>query len=346
MAIDWSDIYSRKVRDAFRIALEDKWLTHAEIVDVLKALLSDGELDGTEINDLMKIANTASTMPARSKSMLRYLGLQAFNNKARGPIGIYTDRQKVAARMILGFLKGHGSPKFPNLDRDQVGIDLLYRVANPNVINQGMANICGPVGFLYSVALDAPANYAKFGMDLFENGKAMLGKIKVEPGKDARDYSPPPPLTHGEWLTAGSLRDSANAFYDYDTVFRDGDTKLTEVVSWMRRAGYSDIKVSDASIGSRPVSEIGIINNLYNQNYRVILLIHSNLLDAKTQADKSSASNHYVVLRSPIHVAGNQVKVAVYTWGTAQWNIPGPGTAMTPAGFAQHLYAYVAGKPF
>ena len=44
MAINWSDIHSRKVRNAFRDALIDKQLTHDEVVDILHTLLKDGEL--------------------------------------------------------------------------------------------------------------------------------------------------------------------------------------------------------------------------------------------------------------------------------------------------------------
>lgn len=346
MAIDWKDIHSRKVRDAFRVALADKELTHDEVVDVIKELLSDGELDGVEINDLQKVAKGSASMPVRSKNMLLYLGQQAFMHKARGPIGIYTDQQKFAAKQLFDFLKRTGASRFPMLDRDQVGIDLLYRVANPNVINQGPATICGPVGFLYSVAFDTPANYAQFGIDLFERGKARLGRYEVAPGHDCRHYLPPFPITHGEWLTGASLRDSANSFFDYDTVLRDGGTKFSEVVRWMKAAGYSDIKASDGRKQSRNTSEIGLINGLYSRGYRVILLIHSMLLNPKKQADKSSEGNHYVVLRSPIEVIGNQVKVAVYTWGVGQWIIPGPNTSMSAGGFAQHWYGYVAGKPF
>src|SRR5262249_62281173 len=74
MAIDWSDIYSRTVKDGFSAALSDKRLTHAEVVDVLFAVLEDGELTGVEMNDLHKIARTSETIPTRSKLMLVTLG--------------------------------------------------------------------------------------------------------------------------------------------------------------------------------------------------------------------------------------------------------------------------------
>lgn len=346
MAINWSDIYSRKVKDAFRLALSDKKLTHEEVVDVVKELLSDGELDGTEINDLQKIAKGSESMPERSKSFLYNLGYEAYLHKSRGPIGIYTSRQKFAAQMIFDFLKGTGSGRFPRLDRDRVGIDLLYRVANPNVINQGNAGLCGPVGFLYSVAFDSPGVYAKYAIDLFERGRAKIGRIEVEPSSDCRNYLPQHPVSQGEWLTAGSLRDSENFLLDYDDVERSGSTRASEIARWMSKAGYTDIRSDDNLFSSRDSSDIQMINGLYNKGYRVILRVNSKVLKPETQSEGSWRGNHFVVLRSPITVTGNEVKVTVYTWGWGQWNIPGPGTKMSPAGFREHWYGYVAAKPF
>ena len=346
MAIDWSDIHSRKVRDAFRVALDDKELTHQEIVEVLRELLKDSELDGTEINDLQKIAKGSGSMPERSRTMLLSLAYEAYLYKSRGPIGIYTDRQKFAAGMILDFMKRTGSGSFPMLDRDRVGLDLLYRVANPNVINQGNAGLCGPVGFLYSVAFDSPVTYAKYAIDLFEKGRAKIGRIEVEPSHDCRHYLPPATVSHGEWLTAGSLRDSENFLLDYDDVERSGSTRASEIARWMSKAGYKDVRSDDNLFSSRDASDIQMINGLYNQGYRVILRVNSKVLKPKEQNEGSWRGNHFVVLRSPITVTGNTVKVTVYTWGWGQWNIPGPGTTMTPAGFREHWYGYVAAKPF
>lgn len=349
MAIDWSDIYSRKVRDAFRVALADKQLTHDEVVEVLRVVLEDGNLSGVEVNDLQKIATTSETMPPRSQHMLLNLGYEVYQNLGYGPIDFSTSRQKYAMEILCDFLKRIGSPRFPKLDRDRVGIDLLLRVANPNIINQRNTGLCGPVGFLYSLAFDSPAAYAKLGIDLFEQGKAKIGKIEVEPGSDCRNYSPQPPMSHGEWLTAGSLRDSENFLLDYDGVdrdwFSDGTTN-NEVAQWFSKAGYTDVRAENNMIASRGASDISLINKLFNEGYRIILRINSKLLNVKKQADSSWRGNHFVVLRSPINVIGQEVKLTVFTWGVGQWNIPGPGTKMSPGGFLEHWYGYIAAKPF
>lgn len=348
MAIDWSDIYSRDVRDAFRVALADKQLSHAEIIEVLRKLLEDGNLSGVEVNDLNKIAKTAETIPERSKQLLLNLAYEVSLNLQYGPIDFSTSRQKYAVKILLDFLERNGSQRFAKLDRNRVGIDLLLRVANPNIINQRMAGLCGPVSFLYSLAFDSPATYAQFGIDLFEKGKARIGRMEIEPSSDCRSYLPPSPMSHGEWLTAGSLRDSENFLLDYDGVDRNfsGGATNGEVSRWFSKAGYTDVQAEDNIVMSRAASDIALVNKLYNDGYRIMLRINSKLLDPKKQGDSSWRGNHFVILRSPIILTGQEVRLTVYTWGSGQWNIPAPNTTMTPAGFLEHWYGYVAAKPF
>jgi hypothetical protein len=350
MAIDWSDIQSRKVRDAFRVALADKQLSHAEVVEVLRKVLEDGNLSGVEVNDLQKIAKTSETMPPRSKQMLMNLGYEVYQILRYGPIDFSTSRQKYAVEILCDFIERIGPQRFPKLDRDRVGIDLLLRVANPNIINQGNAGLCGPVSFLSSLAFDSPAAYAKFGIDLFEKGKAKIGRIEVEPSSDCRNYLPQTPVSQGEWLTAGSLRDSENFLLDYDGVDRNwfsDQTTTSEVARWFSKAGYTDVRAEDNMVMSRASSDIDLINRLYNEGYRIMLRINSKLLKGKEeQADTSYRGNHFVILRSPITVTGQEVKLTVYTWGWGRWNIPAPNTKMSPGGFLEHWYGYVAAKPF
>ncbi len=347
MPINWGEIKSRKIRDAFRVALsDDKHLSHSEVVDVLRSALDDGYLSSEEISDLNKVAKTSETIMPRSKFMLLNLAYEAFRISGYGPINFSTGTQKYAADILCGFLKRMGQPYFPRLDRDLVGIDLLLRVSNPNIINQQNTDLCGPVAFLYSLAFDQPAVYAKFGIDLFEKGKAKIGRFDIEPSFDCRHYLPPPPISHGEWLTAGRLRDSANFFFDYDSVEASGSSTNDELADWFERAGYTDVHNDDNTFMSRGAGDITLINRYYNDGYRVMLRINSKLLYADTQADSSHRGNHFVVLRSPITVVGQTVRLTVYSWGLGQHDIPAPKTQLTPGEFLEHWYGYVAAKSF
>jgi hypothetical protein len=347
MASKWDAIKSRKIRDVLRTALtDDKALSHSEVVEIVRATLADGYLTTDEMGDLNAVAKNSETMMPRSKLMLAYLVMQALGHSSKGPIALATDRQKYAGEIICDFMKRLGQPYFPKLNRDLVGVDLLMRVANPNIINQRSAGVCGEVSLLYSLAFDSPAVYAKFAIELYENGKAKLGRTPVEPGSDCRNSAPPAGIAHGDWLTAASLRDSENWFFDYDEVggFAEG-SELGELARWFERAGYTDVQYANNLIMSRDSGDINRINRLYNSGYRVVLRIHSRLLYADKQAQSSYGGNHIVVLRSPINITGQSVQLTVYTWGKGQYRIP-QGNPLSPSQFLEHWYGYVAAKPF
>jgi hypothetical protein len=347
MAINWNDVKSQSILDAFRVALsDDKHLSHAEVVEVLRSAMNDGELSEQEIDDLQVIANTSETIMDRSKAMLLYLRKAADLVYGYGPINVATGRQKYAADLIFSFMKRMGQNYFPNLDRDQVGIDLLLRVSNPNILNQRSAKICGPMGFLYSIAFDSPAVYAKYAIDLYEKGKAVLGELKIDPSSDCRQYSPPPPMSPADWLTAASLRDSENFWFNYSSVGDDdGSTRLEEMVKWFEKAGYGDVHYESNLFYSLKLNDIDVVNRYYNAGYRIVLRINSKLLYPETQNKKSSKGNHIVILRSPISIVGNTISLKVYTWAEILKPIPAPNTQMSPSGFLEHWYGYVVARP-
>jgi hypothetical protein len=347
MTINWSDVKSQSIRDAFRVALDDHYLSHAEVVEVLRAAMSDGILSEQEIDDLVSVANTSETIMPRSKAMLLYLRKAADRVFGYGTINVSTGRQKAAADIIFDFMKRMGSPYFPKLDRDKVGIDLLLRVSNPNILNQRSAGICGPVAFLYAIAFDSPTAYARYAIDLYEKGKAKFGDLDITPSSDCRQYDPPDPMSPADWLTAASLRDSENFWFNFSSM-DDGDssTSLGEMSKWFERAGYSDIHSENNLFYSLKQSDIDAVNRYYAAGYRIVLRIHSKMLDAATQYDKSSKGNHVVVLRTPITVTGNSISLKVYTWGNILRPIPASNTQMTPSAFLENWYGYIAAKPY
>jgi hypothetical protein len=348
MAINWNDVKSRSIRDAFRVALsDDRHLSHAEVVEVLRSAMNDDYLSEEEIDDLQVIANTSETIMDRSKAMLLYLRKAADLVYGYGPICVATSRQQVAADIIFDFMKRMGQKYFPKLDRDEVGIDLLLRVSNPNILNQRTAGICGPMAFLYSLAFDSPVAYAKYAVELYEKGKATLGDLTIDPSSDCRQYSPPPPMSPADWLTAASLRDSENFWFNYSSIGDDDSgTRLEEMTKWFKKAGYSDVHHENNSFYSLKLSDIHVVNRYYNVGYRVVLRINRKLLDPETQNEKSSKGNHVVILRSPISIAGDTISLKVYTWAEILRPIPAPNTKLSPNGFLEHWYGYVVARPY
>ena len=351
----WDDVKSEKILKAIHVALkDDNKFTHEEVVDVVRAALDDGVLTPDELTDLWVLAENTMTeqMPPRSRAMVRYL-IQAIPKAfgAAGQLTLTTALQRYAAGLIVDFLKRSGRSSFPRLDRDQVGIDLLLRVANPGIMNQDQAGLCGPVGFLYSIASDTPVFYANYVINLYDKGKASIGAIEITPSKACRSYSPPSSMSPADWIAAASLRDSENWLLDVDedangikARFATGASQA-EVEDWFKQSGYKDIKSKNNLVISLDSSDINDVNRYYNEGRRVVLRINAELLDAQTQSDTTHRANHFVVLSSPIVRTPQGVQLTIFTWGQGKFRIP-QGAPLSEKDFLGDLYGYVAGKRF
>ena len=84
-------------------------------------------------------------------------------------------------------------------------------------MNQDTAGLCGPVAFLYGLASNSPATYARYAVDLYEKGNAKIGDI-LAPSTGCRTSSPPCSMSPADWLAAASLRNSDNWWFDVDVV--------------------------------------------------------------------------------------------------------------------------------
>ena len=348
MASKWDGIQSPKILDAVRVALsDDKMFSHREVVDVIRAALDDGILTPGELNDLRIVAEKSETMLARPKTMLLYLIEQTRKLYGTdGQFGLTTMQERYAAEIICGFLKRMGTGYFPKLDRDRVGIDLLFRIGNPEIMNQDTAGLCGPVAFLYGLASNSPRTYAQYAVDLYEKGNARIGDIFVAPSTSCRTYSPPCSMSPADWLAAASLRDSDNWWFDVDDVkvgFSAGST-ISEIEKWFVQSGYSDVESKGNMVSGLDPSDINDLNRYQGEGRRVVLRVNSKMLYAKTQNETTYRGNHVVVLRSPIARTPHGVQLTVFTWAQGEYKIP-QGGALSEKDFLGNLYGYVAGKP-
>ena len=349
MPSKWAGIQSPKILDALRVALsDDKEFSHGEVVDLIRAALDDGILTPGELNDLQIVAENSETMLARAKTMLLYLIEQTRNLYGTdGQFGLTTMQERYAAEIICGFLKRMGTGYFPKLDRDRVGIDLLFRIGNPEIMNQDTLGICGPIAFLYGLASDSPRTYAQYAVDLYDNGKARIGNIVVAPSKGCRTYSPPSSMSPADWLAAASLRDSDNWWFDVDDikVGFSASSSIGDIEKWFVQAGYTDVESKGNLVSGLDPRDINDLNRYQGEGRRVVLRINSKMLYADTQNETTYRGNHVVVLRSPINRTPQGVQLTVFTWAQGEFKVP-QGGALSEKDFLGNLYGYVAGKPF
>jgi len=243
----WGEFQSGSVQRALHQALaDDHYLSQVKVVEILRSTLSNGILSTSELDDLQMVADNSRSIMPRSKTMLDLFVKKAKKNIEKiGPYKLPTSGHIYAANLACDFLRRLGRGHWPNLDRDEVGVGTLMRIAYPSLVDQGGGNLCGPAAMLYNLLRDRPGAYARYAIDLYERGEAKMVDLSIKPGDGVRFHSPPSEKVDPiDWLTAASLRDSENWFYDYDMANNDweGATTPMELAYWFHRAGYSDIK--------------------------------------------------------------------------------------------------------
>jgi hypothetical protein len=364
----WGEFKSGSVQRALYQALTDgPQLTHEKVVDALWSTLSNGTVSTSELDDLEMVAAKSRTIAPRSKALLGLFVERARSTmKAYGPYKLATSRQIDAAEHVCNFLRRVGRGRWPNLDRDRVGVGILMRLAHPRLVDQASASLCGPAAFVFSELQDHPVDYAGLAIDLYEQGTAKLRGLLITPNAAVRQYSPSGEIAPVDWLTMASLRDSENWFFTYDTADRKlaGITIPSKLADWFARAGYSDVR-SDANLATRQrdTDNMDEASRLFSAGYRVCLFIDAQLLETPKLAPPgvlpqyretyNAAENsgsyfmdrHWVVLRSRIDRSGGNVKMTVYTWGDDDRAVPPGGVPLQLESFLVNYYGYVAAKP-
>ncbi|MEP6827018.1 MAG: hypothetical protein ABJA10_02975 [Aestuariivirga sp.] len=358
----WGQFKSSSVQNALRAALADThFLSHVMIVEILRDVISNGIVGSNELADLQMLLDHSNSIMPRSKTMLAKFVKDANENIAK--LGPYRFKASAifAANRVCDFLKLQGKGRWPLLDRDQVGVGILVRLAYPGLLRQGDANLCGPAAMLFTILLDHPAAYAVYAMDLYEHGRAKLGKLLVEPGDSIRKYYDSGKLDAVDWLTMGSLRSSENWFLADGLGDPTGEKRLgeqreglfgattqLEMAWWFDRAGYHDIKQeANLTRHQRDTSNMDEASRLFAAGYRVCLLIDGQLIDTTHQSESGSKwllDRHWIVLRSEIDRSGGDVKMHIFTWGDGNRAVPTSGT-LPLDNFLTNYYGYVAALP-
>lgn len=346
----WDDLKSGSVDRALRKGLAgDRILDHSEVVDIIRSTLSNGIVSSSELHDLSIVASNSRSISPWSKELLEKFVNQVNSTKpVKGPYSLPLEKHRFAAGMVCDFLKRSGWIYFPKLNRNEVGVGMLMRIANPGILKQGGASLCGPAALLFNVAHDNPAQYARFAIDLFEKGRARIGRLLIEPGKDVRNFLPPTAssMHQVDWMTMASIRDSENWVLDYDTYEKAfaGMTLPGELAHWFRLAGYSDVREETNLYFNKGTGTIDDANRLFAKGYVIVMFINAQMLEAKNQTESSNIPNHWVVLRSEIDRTGGKVKLEAFTWGVGKYQIPGVGDQLSVDDFLKNFYGYVAGK--
>jgi hypothetical protein len=95
--------------------------------------------------------------------------------------------------------------------RDVFIKDLDDRRANPRIINQEDANLCGPACFMFSIAREDPDEYGKFVLGLAMRGEGKIGGFTARPPNAPKVNIVSSRIAPVDWVALASVRDDGGA---------------------------------------------------------------------------------------------------------------------------------------
>lgn len=195
--------------------------------------------------------------------------------------------------------------------------------------DQGEASLCGPAVFFYVLLKDDPASYCQVIKDLWNDGRAMIGDLKVIPSKwvcNPKNYTSHSGETRVpaiDWISMASLRDNENIFFDYSSPDQQfsGLTMPEGIAKWAQSMGATVI-YRDMSLFSWSVRKVIELSDYVSPTTHVAVLINHGLI----YGGESGFPSHWIVLEEKLQVVGTskpidqntspdtQVDVELFSW--------------------------------
>ncbi len=230
---------------------------------------------------------------------------------------------------------------FPNIDRHTLYEEVRDRMMNPWMIDQAATSLCGCAVVLYLTAKYRPGMYSEYVINLYETGDAMLGNLRVTPGKDCKNYTPV--ATHGaDWVGLAGLRDSENSIFDYD----EEDDRLAginfprEVHSWFESTGFTIIDHDTDVVGTNNEAALRKAADLKRQGFEVVILLRARWLQA-SQPVIPLVPDHWVVLTSDIDLTGPNPVFTCFSWGNPAFELD----RTSIPNWRDYWFGYIAVQP-
>lgn len=241
--------------------------------------------------------------------------------------------------------------------KERVETSLYSRLKDPYP-NQRSTYLCGPAAFFYCVLNSDKKVYAKIVKDLWEKGEVTVNKLKIKPAidgarsvkgfykviKDANNKQRlSPRISVVDWITMGSLRDSENGVFGYNTAESqnwigdkfNGFTAFTAPVdmeNWLKNIGYK-IVYTERSYNSRVESLIKANSYSMTTHFMIVLTMGA-IVEGQPEIPRFSkfqvrGPSHWIVLTDNIKTKQGQLVtsatphntiVSSYcaTWGSRQ----------------------------
>ena len=275
----------------------------------------------------------------------------------------------IAAQLIATFASGAGAGAFPHVggSRALFAKGIRDRVANPGLIDQGLSSLCGPASFLYCLASKRPDVYARYAIELYEQGQTTVGKLRVAPSSDCRRAAiNPREIDPVDWVTLASLRDSQNTVMDYQSVSDAvaGITLPQHLANWFSSSEQFSQVVNNTNV----VFDKNLSSLLAAEQFRIggsyiCLFVDASILHGKCGV--SFFPNHWIVLTNHVRINGQTttglasrglavdadealasgpLSFEVFTWGQPHRAFNPGNSTVAVSTFLNCFYGYVCAK--
>ena len=241
--------------------------------------------------------------------------------------------------------------------KERVETSLYSRIKDPYP-NQRSTYLCGPAAFFYCVLNSNKKIYAKIVKELWEKGEVKVNNLNIKPSLDGarkvngfykenkgvnNKITLNPRISPVDWITMGSLRDSENSVFDYNTAESqnivgdsfNGFTAFTlpsDMERWLKNIGYK-IVYTERNYSSR-VDSLIKANAFSMKNHYLIALTMGAIVEGQPEIPRFSklkvrGPSHWIVFTDNIKTKKGQLItsstqhseiVSAYcaTWGSNQ----------------------------
>ena len=150
----------------------------------------------------------------------------------------FTPEQEAAIVIATRFGKDAGinAIAFPNLNRHKIALQMISRIMEPSLLNQGGTSLCGPASVVMSMMRNRPLLYAQTVRTLADHGAAPFGTLNLEPRAEIRNYNRTAPA-EADWIMCASLRNDSTAVTDA----LHGVSGPDDMFNWLTGSGYGKV---------------------------------------------------------------------------------------------------------
>lgn len=226
-------------------------------------------------------------------------------------------------------------PKDP-FTKKQIESGLQARLNNPFPVQES-TSLCGPAAYFFCLINLSPSSYKIAVKQLWESGKANIGKLSIEPFNDGcrrvrnfyNEKTGAPKIPPIDWITLASLRESENMIFRLNDPDKEvaGITRWGALFSWFEQSNFKGLKKYPFHSDVFSSTLIDEINKYAGQDYYVVSLISASLLRGGGSSGTNLFPDHWIVWTDKLRdTKGNpitgvtepyntKVQLKMFSWG-------------------------------